>query len=278
MSEVINNQHHYHDHFTESGEHIVSKDVTVSHIGKWLKAGWVDITNAPVESTFYGMIMALFVSLVYTTFQNQPIMMFKVATFFVLLSPFLAMGLYAVSSQLSKGERPDLWKSITAWRHNTADISLFALTLGIIVAIWATITPLIAAIVKSDSLLIVNPEAGLIGFLTSEVGQSFMAYFLLGALALTAFVFMISVITIPLLLADKKAGFISSMVLSVQVVMENKKVMVLWALTIGALVTLGIVTLGLAMLIIMPLLGYASWHAFKDLIEIEGQANLDQYQ
>ena len=48
-----------HDHFTESGEHIISKDVTVSHIGVWLKKGWMDMAHAPLASFFYGAVMAL---------------------------------------------------------------------------------------------------------------------------------------------------------------------------------------------------------------------------
>jgi Predicted integral membrane protein len=59
------------------------------------------------------------------------------------------------------------------------------------------------------------------------------------------------------------------MILSFKVVMENKLVMFVWALTIGAFLTLGLVTLGFAMILIMPLLGYASWHAFNQLIEFD---------
>lgn len=258
-----------HDHYTESGEHIVSKDASVASIGTWLKKGWVDMANAPVESAFYGLIMTLSVMLVYFAYSNEPIMMFKIATFFVILSPFLATGLYAVSYQMSKGQRPDLIRSMVSWKRNATDFALFALALGVIVAIWSRITPLIAAVVKSNSLLIVDPSAGVAGFLGSEVGQTFMVYFLISASVVAAFVFMISVVTIPLLLRDTKIGVVSAMILSFEVVMENKKVMALWALTIGSLVAIGIVTIGLAMVVVMPLLGFASWHAFNDLIEVD---------
>lgn len=258
-----------HDHYTESGEHIVSKDASVASIGTWLKKGWVDMANAPVESAFYGLVMTLSVMLVYFAFQNQPVMMFKIATFFVILSPFLATGLYAVSCQMAKGERPDLIRSMFSWKRNATEFALFALALGIIVAIWARIVPLIAAVVKSNSLLIVDPSAGALGFLMSESGQTFMLLFGVSASIVAAFVFSISVVTIPLLLRDTKVGVISAMVLSFQVVMENKKVMAVWALTVATLIAVGILTFGLAMVIIMPLLGYASWHAFNDLIEVD---------
>ncbi len=261
--------HHVHDHYTESGEHIISHDVAVADIGSWLKKGWMDMAHAPMASLFYGLVMALSVALVYAAFSTQPIMMFKVATFFVLLSPFLATGLYAISSQLAKGDSPDLFRSMFAWKRNVTDFALFALALGVIIAIWARITPLIAAVVKSNSLLIVDPSLGVMGFIASDAGMTFMAYFLVLASVVAAFVFAISVVTIPLLLRDTKVGLISAMVLSFKVVMENKAVMAVWALVIGAMLTVGIVTIGVAMVVVMPLLGYASWHAFNDLIEVD---------
>lgn len=260
---------HVHDHYTESGEHIISHDVQLSSIGRWLSQGWRDMMRAPSISLFYGAVMAFSVMMVYAAFNNQPVMMFKIATFFVMLSPFLATGLYFTAQKLEEGKKPTLLASMFSWRQNTSEITQYALVLGVIVAMWAVITPLIAAIVKSNALLIVDPSQGLMGFLNSEPGQVFLLYFFGLATLLTAFVFAISVVTIPLLLKDKNLGVIQAMILSYQVTMENKSVMAAWALTIGVLVTLGIVTLGLAMLVIMPLLGYASWHAFNDLIEID---------
>lgn len=273
MTTTYTNTHH-HDHVTEKGEHIISKDVQFSDIGRWLKLGWMDMAHAPAASMFYGSIMALSVLLVYASFKDQPIMMFQVATFFVMLSPFLATGLYSISRQLHDGEKPLLVKSMFSWRENLTEFALFALALGIIIAIWSRVVPLIAAVVKSNSLLIINPEAGVLGFLAAEAGQTFMLYFFVTGGAVSAVVFALSVVTIPLLLRDRNIGVIQAMILSFKVVMENKAVMALWALVIGSLITIGIVTFGLAMLVVMPLLGYASWHAFNDIIEIDPKTEI----
>ncbi|WP_321323944.1 DUF2189 domain-containing protein [Thiomicrorhabdus sp.] len=268
MAQVISTQNTHH-HYTESGEHIVSKDVGVARIGTWLKQGWMDIAHAPLASLFYGVLMAFTVYAVHAVFKNEPLMLFNLSTFFIMLTPFLATGLYAISINLSKGQKPDLSHSMFAWRKNTTEFALFALVLGIVIAIWGRITPLIAAIVKSNSLLIVNPDMGVMGFIASDSGMTFMVYFLIGAAFVSAFVFAISVVTIPLLLRDNKVGVISAMVLSFKVAMENKLTMAVWAVLIASLITLGLVTLGLAMIVVMPLLGYASWHAFNDLIEVD---------
>lgn len=268
MPQVISSSH-IHDHYLENGEHLISHDAKVSDIGVWLKKAWDDIPNAPRESLFYGFVMWFAMFSVFLMFRQQAVMIFKYATFFVMLSPFLATGLYYIAQQLEQGKHPELKHSMFAWRNNTTEIASFALILGVIVAAWSLMTPLIAAIAQSNSLLIVNPDEGLMGFLKSEAGLNFMVFFMVGAVIISAFVFSISVITLPLLLKDKNVGVINAMILSFKVVMENKLVMLVWALTIGAFLTLGLVTLGFAMILIMPLLGYASWHAFNQLIEFD---------
>lgn len=258
-----------HDHYLENGAHLISHDAKVSDIGVWLKKAWDDIPNAPRESLFYGFVMWFAILSVFLLFYKEPVWIFKLSTFFVLLSPFLATSLYYIAQQLEQGKRPTLRESIVAWCSNTSEICSFALTLGMITAAWSLATPLIAALSQANSLLIVNPDEGLMGFLKSDAGVNFMMFFMIGAVIISAFVFSISVITLPLLLKDPNVGVISAMILSFKVVMENKLVMAAWALTIGALLTIGLVTLGFAMLLIMPLLGYASWHAFNQLIEFD---------
>jgi uncharacterized membrane protein len=265
--------HAKHDHFTSNGEHIISTEVSASRIAHWLKQGWIDMANAPVASLFYGAATTLFVLLTLAAFRDSPFLMFTVATSFVMIAPFLATGLYAIAQNVEKHEYPDLNRSLLAWQSNTTNFALYALALGIIIAIWSRITPLIAAVVKSQSLVIVNPEMGIMGFLLSEAGIQFLIAFSLIGAVLGAFVFAISVVTIPLLLQDNKVDALNAMIVSFQVTMENKGTMALWALTIGILFSLGVVTGGLLMIVVMPLLGYASWHAYKELVSVEPQPN-----
>lgn len=258
-----------HDHYLENGEHVVSAEVPVNRIGTWLQKGWYDMAHAPGISLFFGAIMMASVLAVYFAYNSEPIMMFKIATFFIMLSPFLATGLYYTAMKVERGQKPSLSDAVTSWRTNLTDIALFALALGIVVAIWGRIVPLIAAVVSSDNLLIVDPALGLEGFLFSNAGVEFLGVFFIASSIVALFVFSVSVITIPLLLRDQNVGAISAMILSFQVVMENKKTMAAWALTIGALLTVGILSFGIGMLIVMPLLGYSSWHAFNDLVEVD---------
>lgn len=258
-----------HDHQLENGEHVLTKEITFANITQWLSKGWRDALRTPKISLFFGAIMMLAVASVAFSYASQPIMMFKLATFFVMVSPFLATGLYFTAMQLENGKKPQLFSAMMAWRSNSSNIALFALALGIVVAIWGRIVPLIAAVVESNNLLIVNPEQGLTSFLSSTAGVEFLTIFFIASSVVAFFVFMISVVTIPMMLRDNKVGAISAMILSFQVFSENKKVMTAWALVIGAMLTIGLLSFGLGMLLVMPILGYASWHAFNYLVEVQ---------
>ncbi|WP_019556509.1 DUF2189 domain-containing protein [Thiomicrorhabdus arctica] len=260
---------HEHDHYTEAGENIISSDVQLSNIGRWLKKGWHDMAHAPSISLFYGLAMALSVMLMLFAVQYQPIQMITIAVVFIILSPFLATGLYYTAHRLEQGEKPSLGTSMVAWSSKKSNFGLFAICLVIIAAIWINAVPFFVAVVLgASSLLIVDTSMGVTGFLATQEGLAFLVLFVGHSVIMAAFVFMISVVTIPLMLRDKNIGAISAMILSFKIVMENKLVMTAWALVIGFMLIVGIMSLGLGMLIVMPLLGYASWHAFNDLVSI----------
>lgn len=257
----------YHVHDTTDGIHLISKEVPISRTLHWLKQGWIDMAHAPAASLFYGVASMLFIMLSLMAVRDLPFLMMAIGTSFVMIAPFLATGLYDIAHRLERGESPNLIHSLSSWRENLGNFGLYVASLGVIISAWATITPLMAAIIKSQSLLIIDPDAGFISFLTTDAGIQFLiAFSVLGAV-LAAFVFAISVVSIPLLIDKHKLDAINAMIISYQVTMENKGVMAVWALMIGALVTLGIASLGVLMVIIMPLLSYASWHAYRELIK-----------
>lgn len=268
MAHVISTHDSRYDAYMPSGEHLVSKKVELSQIGGWLKQGWFDMARAPLASLFYGLMMLLFVLTLMLSFRETPFLLFALATSVMMVTPFLATGLYSIAQQLEQGKQPDLIRSLFAWRGNLANIALFAVSLAVLVSIWTRVSGLLVAVVKSQSLVVVEQGSGWLGFLMSDAGLQFvMAFFAVGAL-FAAFVFAISVVTIPLMLSDRKIGFIPAMIVSFKVTLEHKGVMLAWAFIIGAMISIGVVTAGVAMIVIMPLLGYASWHAFHDLVEI----------
>ncbi|MDG4811426.1 DUF2189 domain-containing protein [Hydrogenovibrio sp. 3SP14C1] len=265
---------HSHQHQTDmpKGETMISHEVQLNQIGDWLRKGWQDIAHAPLGSLFYGLLSMLLIMLTMAFFEGSPPLMLIAGAVFIFIMPFLAMGLYFIAYRLEKGLSPSVIRSLFAWRGNGSNIALFALTLGGILSFWLMMAIVIAGGARAEALLIVDTSEGVLGFLTSEAGLVFLGGFFLQGVVVLALVFTISVVTMPLMLRDEKVSFIPAMIMSYKVTMENKAVMAVWAIVLAVLASVGIATMGLGLVVIMPLLAYASWHAFNDLVDIRQES------
>ena len=114
----------------------------------------------------------------------------------------------------------------------------------------------------SGSIFTLTPER----LLASAQGWGFIASYALVGLLLAVAVFAGSVVTLQLMM-DRKTDPVTAVVTSVQAVIHNKAVMARWAGLIFVLTAAGIATGYLALVILFPLLGHASWHAYRDLVE-----------
>jgi uncharacterized membrane protein len=111
-----------------------------------------------------------------------------------------------------------------------------------------------------------NPFAFL-RYVLTQADHLFLLWTVLGGLA-TALVFSITVISVPLLL-DRDVDMISAMLTSIRVVGENPVTMTVWAMVIMVATGLSFVTLMLGFVVLYPLLGHASWHLYRDLVDAE---------
>jgi len=79
-------------------------------------------------------------------------------------------------------------------------------------------------------------------------------------------VFALSVVTVPLVI-DRDVSSRVAMRASLRAVARNPLAMLLWAALIVGLTALGFATLLAGMIVVIPLLGHATWHAYRDLVE-----------
>jgi uncharacterized membrane protein len=85
---------------------------------------------------------------------------------------------------------------------------------------------------------------------------------------------MASVFSLPFI-ANRDADVITAVVSSVNAVLRNRKTMFLWAVTVVMLTALGFATAMLGFIVIIPLLGYATWHGYRDALDVAGWAVLE---
>jgi uncharacterized membrane protein len=237
--------------------------ITLDHPWQWLMAGWQDTLKTPVASLFYGaafVIMGYFVTFMVTESFHMAL---ALTTGFLLVGPFLAMGLYDLSHTLEKNETPSLFKSMLAWRSNVMAILLFGIAIGLIMIVWARLSALLFAAVFLDTTTTVDSTAANIFF--SGDGLIFLLVFAAVGAVLSGLVFAISVVSIPMLL-DRDIDVITAVATSVLAVRANPGPMALWAALIAVFTGVGLATFYLGLAVTMPLIGHATWHAYRDVV------------
>ncbi|HSF96712.1 MAG TPA: DUF2189 domain-containing protein [Thermohalobaculum sp.] len=227
-----------------------------------LGAGFADFRRAPAFGLFFGAIFSLtgIVIFLQLVVWQSSYWVLPIAAGFPLLGPFLAVGLYAVSRALSKGEPLD-WASILSvpLREGRRQVPWMAFVAVFFYLVWVYLAHLIFALsfglkpltnVMSSHALFLTLEGITMLVVGSAVG---------GALAFLLFA--VSVISIPMML-DREIDFVTAMVMSFRCVLENKGPMLLWGAIVAALSGVAMAPLFLGMLLVFPVLGHASWHLY----------------
>jgi uncharacterized membrane protein len=182
---------------------------------------------------------------------------------FVLVGPILATGLYELSRLLARGEQPTLADAITAWRRGTRPLVWLGVWLGVAGTLWVLVSAgMFALFVKVP---ITGPESFLRYVAAIQGNFLFLLWLLLGGLG-AALVFAATAVSPPLLLG-RVIGLRSAILTSIRAVGENPGAMALWALIIMVATAVSMATLMLGFIIAIPVIGHATWHAYRDLVD-----------
>lgn len=228
---------------------------------QWLRQGWGTLWRTPLVSAFYGGLCAAAGLGAVMMSQAMPGLTVKFVIGLLMLGPFLAAGLYVTARRSLAGDRTGIGRSLALDASRRSSLALFGLVLVMVVSFWLMATAVLFAL----KVTTVAPTA-YTGFLAGGMQHPLMMLFTLGSGALlAAAVFASSVVAVPLIV-DRDAGPVAAVQASWRAVTANPRPMLLWAAIIVGLMLLGTATAFIGMLVIFPLLGYASWHAYRDLI------------
>lgn len=231
---------------------------------RWLRLGLGDMRSTPSGTVFYGLCFLVMGVAVRKLFGYAPEHTMTLVTGFLLAGPFICLGLYEISRRHETVDRVRLLPTLTAWRANPSGIGLFSLVLALLVAGWLRVSVVIFALFFTENVpdlaFILSPK-----FLTEE-NMGFLLIWLCTGGFFALLVFALSVVSIPVML-DRDADTFMAMFASVRVCLANPACMLTWAALIVLMTGLGFALAGVGLAITAPLVGHATWHAYRALIE-----------
>jgi uncharacterized membrane protein len=223
-------------------------------VWRWLAAGWADLKASPATGVFYGGVMAAMGQLLLRYVGGA--VGVALTTGFLLVGPFLAIGLYDVSRRREAGESTRIASTLFAWRANLPAISFYAIALTLLLAAWIRVSVVVIAVCFPD---------GQINWLTPGAWTFAAAYLSVGA-GLALFVFATTSLSLPLLLDRRDMDTISAAITSFNALRLNPRPMIEFGLTIVMLTSMGFLTWRLGLVFVMPLIGHMTWHAYRDTL------------
>lgn len=230
----------------------------------WLRAGWSDLRNNLSASLCYGLALSIIGYLILSYAADMPYLFTAAISGFFLVGPLAAAGLYEISRRHANGEKPSFAQSLAGLRDKAESLMFFGFFLAFVLLSWERLSAILFALFFKGKLADINNFAKTV-FLSGDHLQFVVAYMVAGGI-LAAMVFALSVVAIPMLL-DRKVDVVTAMMTSLRAVAQNLGPMLLWAMLIVAFIAVGFATMMLGMVLLLPLLGHASWHAYKDIVQ-----------
>lgn len=250
----------------QSFTHYPVRQVGFAAIPGWLRQAWEDVKANPLSSLLYGLIFSVVGIVLSILSANNPGFFMAEAAGFMLLGPFLALGLYDLAYRREQGEPVRFVQSVVALKRNPVNLVLYAALLGVLMLLWLRMSAIVMDVFLHDTLA---AETGYFGFMTALLGTTlgwlFAFSFLAVGLLFALVSFVTGVATVPMLL-ERKVNLVTALNTSVRAILANWQVMLGWAATIALIIGAGLLPFSLGLIIAMPLVSYASWHAYRDMV------------
>jgi uncharacterized membrane protein len=226
----------------------------------WLRLAWRDLAAHPGTSLFYGLPFWCMALVLHGLFHKEPEYVMTLVSGCLLAGPFVAMGLYDLSRRLEQGQETDFMASLTCWKHHLRSLGLLVGVLMVLELLWGRVSLVMLAMFFDTGL---PTSAGLMEAVVNADNLDFVATYIAASGIFAMLVFTLSVVSIPMIL-DRDTDGITAAIVSAKVVSLNTGVMLLWGVLIVVMIVLSLLLpLAMGLTVVGPLLGYASWHAYR---------------
>lgn len=239
------------------------KRVSVQQPFSWISSGWQDFLRHPGASLAHGLLVTGIGWVILAFATTHVYLMAAAISSFLLVGPILATGLCELS-RLDEQDKPVSFDvSLDALGRNQTALWHFAVTLLAFTLSWFLVSGLIVHGLFDYTI----PTLGQLtwGELSQMLQPQQVIFYMATGGLLAFFVFMLSVVVVPAII-DHRISAAMAMRMSVYAFVHNLPAMLVWALLIVVLTAIGFITFLWGMIVIYPLLGHATWHAYRDLI------------
>lgn len=242
---------------------IATRPVSIGDLAGILAAGIFDFRAAPMLSVAIASLYTLggWLLVALAVYLQLPYLVYPLAMGFALVAPFVAVAFYEVSRSLEQGATPTffgVWHSV--WMSRRGELRWMALMTSFAFFIWVDIAAMLTLSFFGSTALdlkallreIVSTEDGLVFLLVGQIVGAVIALL----------VFSISVVSFPLLY-DRDVDVFTAMATSLRLVRTSPAPMAAWCATIALLMGLALLSALLLLPVILPVVGYASWHLYR---------------
>jgi len=229
----------------------------------WLAAGWADFRAAPAQSLAYGGFL---VALSYAVLWGLAALgllylALPAISGFLIVGPFLAIGLYALARRRAEGKTTTLRQMLLVRPAAGPELAYAGLLLGLLVLFWLRAADLLYALFfgyaplpgAGDALsnVFVTPRGWGLLLVGSAIGGLF-----------AAFAFALSLFAVPMLLVERRDA-LTALGLSFAMTNHNLRPCLAWGGIVAAGMALSAATGLLGLIVVFPVLGYGTWHAWR---------------
>lgn len=231
---------------------------------RWLGAGWKDLWAAPILSIGYGvLIVGGGLLIVYALWTAGLAALVPVALgVFALVGPLLAVGLYEASRRIEAGERPRLYPIKLAGPRSPIQIAYVGFFLLFAALVWVLLAMVLYAVSTAGTYVRMSEFASFA--LTTPRGLTMLVLGTLVGGAIAFSIYLLTVVSIPMLMNERTDPF-TAIATGIDAFKASPGVMTLWAWLIAIIILGGVATMFVGLAVAFPLLGHATWHAYRDI-------------